>query len=80
VTGDVEHGIVTPHQAVGRCVCVDLQVVCCTSPFGECAALCISSNTHGVGFVIAMRMGEEERRVYCSAVGIWAKVEGETYG
>jgi hypothetical protein len=55
VTSDVEHGIVTPHHAVGRCVahshvrhilcvCVDLQVVCCTSPFGECAALCISSS------------------------------------
>ena len=54
MTGDVEHAIVTPHRAVGRCVahshvrhilcvCVDLQVVCCTSPFGECAALRISS-------------------------------------
>jgi hypothetical protein len=41
VTGDVEHGIVTPHHAVGRCV--DLRVVRRTSPFGECAALCISS-------------------------------------
>ena len=53
VTGDVEHGIITPHRfrALSRsshmrhilCVCVDLRVVCHTSPFGECAALRISS-------------------------------------
>ena len=32
----------------------------------------------GVGFVIAMRM-DEEQAAHCDAVGIWVKVGGETH-
>jgi hypothetical protein len=39
----------------------------------------ICKQVGGVGFVIVMRM-DEEQGVHCNAVGIWARVGGETYG
>jgi hypothetical protein len=46
----------------------------------QCRRIRIRKQVGGVGFVIAMRTGEEERRVYCNAVGIWVKEGGEPCG